>query len=271
MKNTMIVLLLGLAAMFTNCAKVSIKSVEDLDATISNTFKKSPMVGCAISIVKADQVLFQKAYGQADMARNTPYTNQTTQPIASISKIFIGVALMRAIEQGLFTLETPINDILPFVVKNPAFLNQVIRIKHLATHTSGINDVEATYFANHSILTGENVGGVEAQRMINELKFKQNSMITPLKDFMKEYFTAGNALYSSKNFNPTEAGTAYRYSNIGAALAAYLIEVKTGQSFAEYCNAQIFNPLGMSSTSWFLTNVIRPKMATLYQGDCIKT
>lgn len=239
-------------------------AVKDLEAKIKAATKKTLFAGFAITVVKKDKILYQNAFGQADVAKKTPYTNQTLQPIASISKTFIGVALMKAVEQGYFTLETPINDILPFVVKNPNSPNKPITIRHLATHTSGLLDVEKTYFKSHSILSGENTQSIESQRLIKELGFAQNGKILPLKDFLKAYFTEGSALYDTANFYKGEAGAAYSYSNIAASLAAYLIEIKSKKSFASYCDSTIFKPLSMNNTSWFLTEKNRPKMATLH-------
>ncbi len=246
------------------CSKKTVITAEDLDASIKKTTQNTLFTGLAVSVVKKDKILFQKAYGQANVAKNAPYTNQTLQPIASVSKTFIGVALMKAIEQGYFTLETPINDILPFTVKNPNFPDKPITIKHLATHTSGLIDVEKTYFKSHSILSGENATTEEAKRMINELGFAQNSTILPLKDFLKAYYTEGGSLYSTSNFQNTEPGVAYSYSNIAASLAAYLIEVKAGKSFVDYCKDNIFTPLSMTNTNWSISASNRAQLATLY-------
>jgi CubicO group peptidase (beta-lactamase class C family) len=249
--------------MFSNCAK-KLNPQDALSAKIKKANQNPLFAGFAVTVVSKDKILYQNAFGQSDVAKNTPYTNQTLQPIASISKTFIGVALMKAVEQGYFTLETPINDILPFAVKNPNAPNKPITIRHLATHTSGILDVETTYFKNHSILKGENTNTPEAKRMITELGFAQNSTVLSLKDFLKAYFTEGGTAYSADNFKNTEAGSAYNYSNIGASLAAYLIEIKSGKSFADYCDEQIFRPLSMNNTSWFLMDKNRPKMAILH-------
>jgi CubicO group peptidase (beta-lactamase class C family) len=251
--------------MFSNCAKKgTISSASDLETSIKSANKNSLIAGFAITVVKKDKILYQQAFGQADVAKNTPYTNQTLQPIASISKTFIGVALMKAVEQGYFTLETPINDVLPFAINNPNSPNKPITIRHLATHTSGLLDVDKIRFQNTSILSGENTQTIEAQRMINELGFGQNGAVLPLKDFLKAYFTEGGTFYSTANFYNGEAGVAYNYSNIGASLAAYLIEIKSGKSFADYCDDNIFRPLSMSTTSWFLKEENRSKMAKLY-------
>jgi CubicO group peptidase (beta-lactamase class C family) len=246
------------------CSKKLATSAEDLDTNFKKLSRDMLMAGFAVTVVKKDKILFQNAYGQADVAKTTPYTNQTVQPIASISKTFIGVALMKAVEQGLFTLETPISDILPFKVKNPNAPNSIIRIKHLATHTSGMTDNQTTYHKSYSILAGENTTSTEAKRMINELGFSTNGTVKSLKDFLEAYCTEGGSLYDKANFLAADAGASYSYSNIGAGLAAYLIEVKTGKSFSDYTTENIFKPLGMNNTSWFITADNRPKMATLH-------
>ncbi|MDZ7877058.1 MAG: serine hydrolase [Saprospiraceae bacterium] len=182
----------------------------------------------------------------------------------SISKTFIAVAMMKAIEQEFFTLETNINDVLPFVVKNPNSPNTPIKIKHLVNHTSGLVDVEKTYLKGHSILAGENVQNPLAQRLINEFGFGQNSSVLSLKDYLKAYFTEGGNLYSADNFAKGEAGSTFNYSNIASALAAYVIEVKAGKSFADYCADNVLKPLGMNNTQWSIGADNRSKLARLY-------
>jgi CubicO group peptidase (beta-lactamase class C family) len=256
----LILLILGCS----NCSKKTIKSVEDLDASFKDLSKDMLFAGFAVTVVNKDKVLYQNAFGQADVAKNTPYTNQTLQPIASISKVFIGVTLMKAVEQGLFTLETPINDILPFKIKNPNIPNSVIRIKHLTNHTSSIVDNEKIYFKNHTILKGENTSSVEAKRMVAELGFSTSGTVLSLKDFFQGYCLEGGSLYEAANFISAEPGTTYKYSNVAAALAAYIIEVKTGKSFPDFCNENIFKPLGMNNTRWGITPTNLSQMATLH-------
>jgi CubicO group peptidase (beta-lactamase class C family) len=264
MKKLSATLLYFLIVLSGCSAQKSDAAIKNLEAKIKAATKNSLFAGFAITVVKKDKILYQNAFGQADVAKKTPYTNQTLQPIASVSKTFIGVALMKAVEQGYFTLETPINDILPFAIKNPNSPNKPITIRHLATHTSGLLDVEKTYYKSHSILRGENTQTIESQRLIKEMGFGQNSSNLPLKDFLKAYYTEGSSLYDTANFYKGEAGAAYSYSNIGASLAAYLIEIKSGKSFANYCDSAIFKPLKMDNTSWFLTEKNRSKMATLH-------
>ncbi|RZJ77240.1 MAG: class A beta-lactamase-related serine hydrolase, partial [Chryseobacterium sp.] len=121
------------------------KTVQGLDDFLAGLQAGSKLPGFAVAIVKNDQVLFSKGYGFADIKKKIPYTAETIQPVGSVSKTFIGLALMQGTEKGWFTLETPINDILPFKVINPNMPTEIIRIKHLATHTSGLIDNPSVY------------------------------------------------------------------------------------------------------------------------------
>ena len=219
-------------------------NAKKLDNSLSKIQIDSKLPGFAIAIVKYDSIVFYNGYGFADIQSKLPYTAETIQPIGSISKTFIGLALMKAIEQGHFTLETAINDILPFKVINPNFPNGVIKIKHLATHTSGLIDNEDTYMSTYVVGKYPNM---------------------PLKDLLNSYYSTSGKLYSDKNFAKTEAGKSYNYSNVAASLAAYLIEIKSKMPFDLYTSKYIFQPLKMDDTHWFYDDSKSKSYATLYE------
>lgn len=230
-----------------------------LDAIHSN----SAAAGFAVSIIKNDGIIYQSSFGKADLQADRDYTNQTTQPIASISKTFVAAAIVKAVEQGYFTLETDINDILPFELKNPKQTGNVIQVRHLVTHTSGLLDVDETYYMLYNILPGEDLSTPGAEILKDEIGFQQRGNI-PLGDFLQAYYLDGGELYSVDNFASTAPGTAWSYSNIATALAAYLVEIATGTPFKEYVRANIFQPLGMNNTSYDVGSLNAANVATLY-------
>ena len=81
----------------------------------------SNLVGFAVAIVNKDSIVYAKGFGYANLEAKTPYTINTIQPIASISKTLLGVALMKAQEMGKLNLNDNINDYLPFKIYNPNF------------------------------------------------------------------------------------------------------------------------------------------------------
>ncbi|MEM9830131.1 MAG: serine hydrolase domain-containing protein [Bacteroidota bacterium] len=253
---------------FSRCQKeddlAPVRTPEALDTRLQDIYEQSDFAGFSVSVVKQGEISFQKSYGQANVAQDLDLTNQTAMNIASISKVFIGVALMKVIEQGKITLETDINEVLPFTVTNPHSSETPIQVKHLVTHTSGILDDEGTYFSNYSILAGEDLSLPMAQRMQSELGVKIQGQVLSLADFLQAYFTPGGALYKTTNFGTYAAGNTYAYSNIGSALAAYLVEIVTGESFDEYTQKVIFEPLQMNNTTWKLPQLDRNQVSNQY-------
>ena len=234
--------------------------------SLEHLFEQSAIPGLAITVIKEDSIAFQQTYGQANVIENRPYTNQTTQPIASVSKTFIGLALMQLIEKGHFTLNTPINDILPFQVINPHQTNQAITIKDLVTHTAGIYDTTA-YYEQYYIKKGENLWLPTSKALQKENIIERAD--TPLADYLKAVLTPDGTLYNTSNFLQKGTGKVYRYSNIGASLAAYLIEVTTGRSYAAYVNENIFQALGMQQSAFFRAELPVENLATLYTSKSL--
>lgn len=113
---------------------------DTLPALIEKIYNRDFINGFAVAIVDENSILYSQGFGFADAKNKIRYTKNTIQPIASISKTFIGIALLKAQEMGKLNLEDPINKYLPFSVINPHHPDAAIRIRNLATHTSGIKD-----------------------------------------------------------------------------------------------------------------------------------
>ena len=197
-----------------------------------------------MAVLNSDSIFFAKGFGYSDLEKKKPYTVSTIQNIASVSKTTIGVSLMKAEELGLLKITDPINQHLPFKVYNPNFPDKEITIQQLATHTSSIKD----------------------RTLIYELKCyqKEQDPDISLKDFMKMYFHKEGKWYNAKNFNKYEPGKTYGYSNIAAALAAYIIENKAGISYAEFTKKYIFEPLKMNNSGWYFKNINKTEHSKLY-------
>ncbi len=241
----------------------SIATSAALTAVLNDIYSHSDAPGMAVSIIKNDSVLYQQSFGKADIDQDKPYTNQTTQPIGSISKTFVAAAIVKAIEQGYFTLETNINDILPVELKNPKIPNAVMQVKHLVTHTSGLLDEAGSYFQAYHIVSGEDMSTAGAQLLVNGFGIQQRES-RPLEDFLASYYYPGGDLYSLENFASSAPGTSWNYSNIATSLAAYLVEKATGMPFNMYVSTHILDPLGMTRTSYDLADLDRAGIAQLY-------
>jgi CubicO group peptidase (beta-lactamase class C family) len=215
-----------------------------LDKSLTKIYKESNFPGFAISIIKDDSILFSKGYGYANKSKKTPYTLETIQPVGSVSKTFIALAVLKSIELGYFSLETNINELLPFTITNPNFPNGIITVKHLVTHTSSLLDNEAIY---------------------NDAYQLGHKPTIELGTFLKDYYTIEGKLYSPQNFDTANIGISYAYSNIAAALMAYIIEHASTLSFDAFCQKYIFQPLKMNHTDWLYNKNHEAQYATLYQ------
>ena len=202
------ILLFGFVSFLLYQTKDDINAdLSNIDEKLNRYYNSDRMAGFAVSVFNADSTIYSKGFGYSDMANEVAYTTQTQQFIASISKTTIGVALMRAEELQLLNIENAINDYLPFEINNPNFPNDKITIKHLATHTSSLDYNET---------------------VVESLYTDEPNLNEPLEKFMFDYFQDGE--YGKIPFTDNKPGSNWNYSNIGAALAAYIIERTSGLS-----------------------------------------
>lgn len=238
----------------------------NLTSRLENLYKKSNFPGFSVVILDKDSVLYRNEFGFSDLKNKIPYTKNTIQNIGSVSKTVIGVALMKAIDLGYFDLDTDINAILPFKVGNPNLdSSEIIKIKHLVTHTSGILDDEEVYGKTFLL---NKYSDKESKLYI---KLKEGSTISNRTDsefsvFLKSYLEKGGKWYKNTNFNKEKVGIEYNYSNIGAGLAAYLIEIKSKMPFDLFCKKYIFDTLKMKSTAYFLNDTLFNKHSKIYNS-----
>jgi CubicO group peptidase (beta-lactamase class C family) len=214
-----------------------------LDSLVTTQMADAGIMGLAAAVIVDRQVVWMKGYGFADQRRTRPFTPGTIMNVGSIAKPFVGVAMMRAVQEGKLSLDEDINKYLPFRVVNPHHPKEKITLRHLATHTSGITDRREVYSGTY------HYGGDSPE---------------PLGPFLEQYFTPGGKDYSRDNFLDAKPGTHRDYSNIGAALAGHLVERAFGEPLNIYTRKHIFTPLGMTDTGWFLSEVDLANHSTLF-------
>jgi CubicO group peptidase (beta-lactamase class C family) len=214
-----------------------------LDSFIVAKMEQYHFPGLAACIVQNDQIIWKGNYGYADIAQNKLVDDSTLFSIESVSKTITGTALLQLWEKGLFELDDDINNYLPFELKNPSSPNDSITFRMLLTHTSSIWD---DWNLLNSIVTW---GG-------------DSPLI--LSSFLQDYLLPGGNYYSSSHWLNNTPGSYYEYSHIGYLVADYLIESIAKKSYDDYCQENIFSPLGMYETSWFFANLDMSKIATPY-------
>jgi CubicO group peptidase (beta-lactamase class C family) len=198
-----------------------------LDGQLSH-FDQPGTPGCIIAVLDKGEKVFSKGYGRANVEFDITWTFQTKYRIASITKQFVGAAMLLLETAGKLSLDDNIRRYLP---EMPEF-SKPITIRHLLTMTSGIRHEEASMMA----FAGEHTASLED---MYELVTR-----SPL------HFETGNyALYSCANYR----------------LAARIIERVTGQTFNDYLQENIFKPLGMKDSSSHPDyNVVTSNLTYLY-------
>lgn len=236
----------------------------ELSAYFTTLAENTEVPGFAISIVKDGTIVYQNAVGYANIENEEAYTNQTVNFIASLSKTFVGAATAKAIEEGYFTLDTNINELLPKPISNPKQPEAVITVRHLVTHTSGLLDNVESYLAhNYYILPEENVTTPGANILKDATGLEQRAARS-LEDFLANYFLENGDLYSTDNFANVKPGEVWNYSNTGTALMGYIIETVTEQSFYDYVKQNILAPLHMNASTFNINEVNINATATCY-------
>lgn len=220
---------------------------DNIDSIITGEMARTGIAGLGAAVIVDKKVVWKKGYGFADREKHIPFSPSTLMNIASVSKTITGACIMKAVEHGKVSLDEDINTYLPFKIVNPYDPDSKITLRHLATHTSGLTDRYPFY--TDSLYTN----GRDAE--------------LPLGEFLKNYFVPGGKYYSKENFLNHQPGTYREYSNIGAGLAGYIVELRTGMKLNQYSRKHIFKPLGMSHTGWFLSEVDLKNHTKLYSKD----
>lgn len=224
-------------------------SAQELTDSLVLFSKNADFNGFGVAIVGPEGVLYANGFGMADVSRHTLYTANTAQPIASISKTFIGLTVMKAMDLGMLKLDDPVSKHLPFPVINPHHPEVPITVRHLVTHTSSILDKQ-NYLFRAWILRDTTDQARNLALDIGECRFSAPNTAVSMEEFLHRYLAKDGVWYSDSAFAANEPGALFAYSNIGATLAALVVEKATGVAFDAFTQQHILAPLDMRSSTW---------------------
>ncbi len=236
-------------------------TADSLSYQLDSIYQQGYLPGFAVAIFDKDSIHYQKGFGYADVAAQKPYTPQTQQLIASISKTLVGVSLMQAVEREIMKLDDPVNVYLPFEVAHPAFPEQPITLRQLASHTSSIGSPEVydkTYLFQDSLRADQ---WPESFHPYLEIYNSNQSM--PMEEFLEKILSLEGDWYQPEHFLETPPGTTYEYSNLGVTLLALAIERATNTDFRALTQNKILSPLQMTNSTWSPQEV-NPNLTTNY-------
>jgi CubicO group peptidase (beta-lactamase class C family) len=215
---------------------------ERVHADVRDLMRSGRLPGLSAAIVHGGEVVWTDVWGLANIEAGRRVTPDTLFMLASVSKTVVATAVLQAIEDGLFGLDTHVNRILPFTVRNPVHPDDPITVRQLLTHTSSIRD-------NWTLLIASYVDG-DAEMALGT--------------FLRRYLSPTGADLSPTNYYSFGPGRAYRYANVGVSLAAFLVEAASGIGFDVWSERRIFAPLGMDRAGWHLEGLPRRDIAMPY-------
>ena len=215
-------------------------SLDDAEAYVLHEMDEGGLPGLAMAIVGRDGVRWSATFGLQNVDGEVPVTTETLFPVASISKLFVGLMMMREVEAGTLDLDAPASNYLTHALQNPSHPEVPITSRALASHTSSLRD---------------------GFRLFTEGASPRDSMI-PLGEFTAGYVTPGGASYSESNFSAVAPGASYGYSNAGIAVLGHVVEGASGLTFREGASA-FAELLGMDG-DFFVADVDPAHLAVQY-------
>ncbi|HEV8284530.1 MAG TPA: serine hydrolase [Chitinophagaceae bacterium] len=187
-----------------------------IDSLVSSNLVSNEIPGAVISIVKNGETIYLKGYGYANIERKVAVDSQTTSfRIASLTKIFTTVAILKLAEEKRINIDADISSVLKELGVKLKFSDPVT-IRHLLTHTSGLDNSDIGDAARDSF-----------------------SIKT-----LSQYFKSTRVVQIHK------PGTTWHYSNAGMGVLGYIIERTTGLSYASAIDKIILQPLHMQNSNF---------------------
>ncbi|MGD1895131.1 MAG: serine hydrolase domain-containing protein [Cyclobacteriaceae bacterium] len=240
-----------------------VESVKDSLTSELNEIQSNGVInGFSVAIVSEGNVLYQHGFGFADISNKTRYSENTLQNIASVSKSLIGIALLKAQEMGNLNLDDPISKFLTFDVRNPNFPDQEITIRHLATHTSSITDGDI--YGEKSYILKDPRDSIQSDSMKIPEDFNPPSDNTSMQLFLESLLSEKGEWYSQEVFLNKPPGQLFEYTNLGATLAALVLESATEEKYSEFTKKHILGPLKMESSGWYFDEIDFSRHTKLY-------
>ncbi|TAE28579.1 MAG: class A beta-lactamase-related serine hydrolase [Candidatus Kapaibacterium sp.] len=232
--NKNISLLLALVAFFlgtkgmAQTSQLSENQIAEVNTFVENLSNNDRFSGTVL-IAKGNTILYQKAVGLADKERNVKNDINTKFNLASVNKMFTGIAIAQLVEKNKLRYSDKLVEHLPNLPKQTF---GKITIEHLLTHTAGVGDIFGI-----------------PQFMV-------------MKDTAKTI-----ASYVALGINEPlmfEPGAKFQYSNYGYVLLGAVIEKIAMMSYFDYVKSNIFSVAGMENTDSYETDKPNNNMAIGY-------
>jgi len=241
-------------------AGMSAEKLKMIDTMVQKYIQEEKFPGGVILIARKGLVVYYKSFGYRTPEKKDLYKNNDIFRIASMSKAITTAGIMQLYERGLLDLDDPVRKYIPAFSKTEVLdtfnstdstyttvkAKSPVTIRHLLTHTSGITygdyQRDGTQFIYKKLRLTD--VGLSNSRWTTE-QFVDQLALAPLA------------------FQPVEK---YAYG-LNMDVLGRVIEVVTGESLAVYLRKNIFDPLRMNDTWFYLPKEKRDRLVPLYAHD----
>jgi CubicO group peptidase (beta-lactamase class C family) len=196
-----------------------------------NQCAKEHMPALVYGVVVDGKLVLSGGLGYANLDKKTPADTKSLFRIASMSKSFTALAILKLRDEGKLRLDDPVSDYLP-EMKGLTMLTTdapAITIRHLLTHAAGFPE--------------DNPWG--------------DRQLADSDEQLRELAREGISFSSVP-------GIQFEYSNLGFALLGQIVQVVSGVDFQSYMKEHVFKPLGMNNTVYEYSEVPEGKLALGY-------
>jgi len=209
-----------------------------IDEAMRGAVARKEVAGVVVMAADRKGIIYQGAFGVADIAEARPLKLDALFRIASMTKAVTSTAAMQLVEQGRFAIEDPVEKYLPEFAKLSVFesfdgatgayrvrpATKAVTVRHLLTHTSGLGYAFT------------------------------NPTVRDFKPRAGEEYPVGPLVF--------EAGERWLYST-STDWVGRLVEKVSGQSLEDYFRQHIFTPLGMADTFYFVPKDKEARLVTV--------
>ncbi|MHA8060653.1 serine hydrolase domain-containing protein [Aquirufa beregesia] len=228
-----ILLVICVQTAFGQSAEEKIKAfIPQIDQLFKQYVEKEKLPSAVYGLVYQGKLVHSQSIGLANIKQQIPASSQMDYRIASMTKSFTTMAILKLRDEGKLHLDEPAHHYIP-ELKNQRYVTKdapEITIRHLMTHAAGFPE--------------DNPWG-DRQLGISEKAFS---------DMLQQGISFSN--------NP---GVSFEYSNMGFALLGSIIKKVSGKPYQTYINEHILQPLGMTHTYWEYMDVPKNQLALGYR------
>lgn len=206
----------------------------EIERLFKSFVERQQMPGAVMGVIVDGELVLLKVHGIREKTNDAPVTPETVFRIASMTKSFTAMAILKLRDEGKLTLEDPVAKYVPELsnLAYPTADSQVLNIRHLLTHSEGFPE--------------DNPWG--------------DRQLAQSDKTMREWMRTGIPF-------STSPGTAFEYSNYGFAILGQIVAKASGRSYEDYVRDNILRPLGMNASTFEMSAVPRDQIALGYRWE----